>query len=100
MALHKIGVHFTNVSTLKGGKWFEPFNQASFFNYDTTTSVKINNSITIPPAQTIGGFVYPTVLEISLNTEQVNAEFYTFDFGTSASPNLQVIYTQYNDLKA
>ncbi len=92
--LNKINVNFTNLSTIKG-KWFEKFNQATFYNYDTTTPVKVNNNVVIPPAQTIAGNVYPTIMEISLNKDEVNDTYFSFDFGASTSPNLQVMYTEY-----
>ena len=96
MPLKRLATNFTNLSTIQG-KWFEAFNQASFFNYDTTTAVIVNGSLIIPPAMTVGGFVYPTVMEISLKTDQVNDTYFTFDFRGSTSPNLQVAYTEYLD---
>lgn len=97
MALKKVVVNLTNLSTIKG-KWMEPFNQATFFNYDTTGTVTVNGSQVIPAAQNIGGFIYPTVMEISLNTEEVNDTYFTFDFASRRNqPNLQVIYTTYKD---
>ena len=91
-----MGISFTNLSTQQG-KWKEAFNQATFFNYDTNPVI-VNTNITIPAAATVGGVVYPTVFTISLNTEEVNDEYYTFDFQGSRTPNLQVMYTWYKDM--
>lgn len=96
MAKTFLATNITSLSTIQG-KWFEAFNQASFFNYDTTSVVIVNTSITIPPAVTVSGNVYPTVLEISLNTDQVNETYFTFDFRGSTSPNLQVMYTEFTN---
>ena len=99
MALKKMGILSVNLSTQQG-KWKEPFNQATFINYDTNSQVIINTNIIIPPAavNVTTGNVYPTVFQISLNTEEINDEYYTFDFQGSSSANLQVIYTWYKDM--
>jgi hypothetical protein len=94
--LNKVQTFFFSATNLVG-KWKEPFNQASFFNYDPVNPVKVNQFV-IPPAVTIGGFAYPAVLKINLNTLEVNQTFFTFDFGASPTANLQIIYSQYEGL--
>jgi hypothetical protein len=73
-------------------QWDEPFNQATFFNYDTTTAVVVNEVFTIPPATAAN---QPSYLEISGNTREVNDTNFKFDFGGSTSVNLVIVYSQY-----
>lgn len=94
--LRRVVWNSVNVTNLNG-KWKEPFNQASFFNYDTTNIVKVNDFI-IPPAVSVGGNTYPTVLEYNLNTMEVNVTYFTFSFPTPATANLQIIYSQYEGI--
>ena len=91
--LKKLTVNFT--SATENMEWEEPFNQVTFFNYDTANKVIINRSLTLPPAILIGAFTYPTSFTVSFNELEVNSSNFSFDFGTSTSINFQIVYTQY-----
>ena len=91
--LKKLSVNFTALT--ENSQWFEPFNQATFFNYDRNNPVIINQGLVLPPALFTGGIVYPTSFTVSLNALEVNSTNYSFDFSGSDSINLQIVYTQY-----
>lgn len=77
--------------------WTRPFNQVIFINYDTNVGVIINSDFTLPPAQIVGGFVYPTYFQISLNQGEINTTYYKLDFKQSATAKLVIISTEYNE---
>jgi hypothetical protein len=83
--------------------WINEFNQATFFNYDPNSPVKIGNDILLPPAVAVivGGktFIYPTALEISLNEAEINSErsYYKLDFLQSTSAKLVIVVAEYNE---
>ena len=91
--LKKLSVNFTALT--ENSQWFEPFNQATFFNYDTTNKVVINQGLILPPAVLSGSIVYPTSFTVALNALEVNTTNFSFDFQGSTSINLHVVYTQY-----
>lgn len=94
MALQRVNSH-TNQYTINE-TFFEPFNQCTFFNYDTVNPVEINK-LRIPPAIVNAGNVYPASYQVSLNVGEVNDSKYQIDFKGSTSANLFVVYTQYLD---
>lgn len=74
----------------------QPFNQATFLNYDTLHPVTIIDSIVIPPAQVVTGGVQPGQFKINLNTGEVNQSPINIKFvNGSTTNNVVVIYTQY-----
>jgi len=92
VTLREITTQFTAMNYNQ--EFEEPFNQCTFFNYDTSASVSINK-LKIPPAILIGSNVYPTSFTVSLNENEVNTTNYSVDFGSSTNANLQIVYTQY-----
>jgi len=90
------GTHFwhTNASDT----WFEPFNQATFFNYDPNSSLLVNN-FPIPAAQIVGGVLYPTNFKINLNAGEINPTKMIIDINGSATANCWIVYTQYLGLE-
>ena len=92
LTLQKVSTNFyQNNSTVQ---WKEPFNQATFFNFDTDHNLYIQKWVLAPGVLT-GGNVYPTFLEISLNHMEINDTMFIVDTDNSSTANWQVIYTQY-----
>ncbi len=92
--LQKVSTNFFSNSVTE--QWKEPFNQATFFNFDVNSPIYINKwklgrAITDP----VTGEVYPTYLEIALNVGEINDSNFQVDTKNSATGNWQVIYTQY-----
>lgn len=90
--LQKVSTNFYQNSVTQQFK--EPFNQATFFNYDVNSSISINKWV-LPPAITISGSVYPTYLQISLNFGEINDTNFDINTFNSTTGNWQVIFTQY-----
>ena len=86
--LQQLEVNFfwVDFETLK--TWKEPFNQATFFNWDPANNVYINQH-PVGPGQ---------AFSISLNAGEVNTSRYNIDNRGSATASLEIVYTQYLQL--
>lgn len=92
MANQKVSVNYYKTS--KEVAWKEPFNQATFYNYDTASGILINQ-FPLGPALTIGGNVYPSYHTVNLNVGEVNETNYTVDSKGSATANVWIVYSEY-----
>jgi N6-adenosine-specific RNA methylase IME4 len=90
--IYDITTTFYNCTNVQ--EWKEPFNQATFINYDPVNPILIN-SLPIPPAQTIGGVIYPTSFKINLNVGEVNRTNFNIDIRGSQTALCWIVYTQY-----
>ena len=84
----------------KSDMFKQPFNQATFINYDPNYPVTILMGVVIPPAKVITGGVRPSQFKINLNVGEVNTTNININIPTATtSANLVVIYTQYEDIE-
>lgn len=90
--LQKVSTNFYQNNASQ--QWKEPFNQATFFNYDPNNPIRINKFI-LPVAQTVSGNVYPSYMTINLNRLEINDTNFTIDTNGSTTANYHIIYTQY-----
>ena len=75
----------------------QPFNQATFVNYDTNFGVTILDTVLIPRATISSGIVTPAQFKLNLNTGEVNGTAIKITIpASSTTANLVVIYTQYD----
>ncbi len=96
LKLQPVNTHFyfNNKSTL----WKQPFNDATFFNYDPENPLYINNWV-LQPAVTINGKAYPTFLEIDLKLGCVSDTDFLVDVKNSSTASWRIIYNQYKGLE-
>lgn len=92
--LQEISTNFYSSSISQD--WKEPFNDATFFNYDTVNPLFIQKW-ELPPAivNTTNGHVYPSALAIELKVGCVNGTNFTMDTKGSTTGSWRIIFTQY-----
>jgi hypothetical protein len=96
---HRRVVVLTETVNSNQGSWKQPFNQATFMNYDINAGVQINTDIYVPKAtqDPVTLEIYPTNFEISLNVNEVNDTNYNFNFFGSTTAKLVIVHTEYNE---
>jgi hypothetical protein len=90
--LQKVTTNYYNM--LNNTAWKEPFNQATFYNWDPNSGILINQ-FPLSPALVIGGNTYPAYHTVNLNEGEINDTNYTIDLKGSTTGLVWIVYTEY-----